>query len=152
MTSLARAVATAASPGTVLGFDFGEKRVGVAVGERLLGLAHPLSTIDFEDRERRLAAIDRLVAEWQPSQLVVGLPLAADGSEHEMTRRCRRFSRQLEARYRLPVELVDERYSSVSAEEALRAQGVDLRAGKHLIDAAAAQIILQGYFDAASRR
>jgi putative Holliday junction resolvase len=152
MTSLARAVATAAHPGTVLGFDFGEKRVGVAVGEHTLGLAHPLSTIEIEDRERRLAAIDRLVAEWRPAQFVVGLALAADGSEHEMTRRCRRFSRQLEARYRLPVELVDERYSSTSAGEALRAQGVDLRAGKHLIDAAAAQIILQGYFDAASRR
>jgi putative holliday junction resolvase len=152
MTALARAAATAARPGTVLGFDFGEKRLGIAVGELALGLAHPLSTIEFEDRERRLAAIDRLVAEWQPSQLVVGLALAADGSEHEMTRRCRRFSRQLEARYRLPVELVDERYSSASAEEALRAQGVDLRADKQLIDAAAAQIILQGYFDAAARR
>jgi putative Holliday junction resolvase len=152
MTAMASAMATAAVRGAVLGFDFGEKRVGVAVGDSALGLAHPLSTIEFEDRERRLAAIDRLVAEWQPSQLVVGLALAVDGSEHEMTRRCRRFSRQLEARYRLPVELVDERYSSASAEEALRAQGVDLRAGKHLIDAAAAQIILQGYFDAATRR
>jgi len=152
MTSPALAVAAAAHAGTVLGFDFGEKRVGVAVGDGALGLAHPLPTIASGDKDRRFAAIDRLVAEWRPGRLVVGLALAADGSEHEMTRRCRRFARQLEARYRLPVALVDERYSSAAAEEALRGQGVDLRADKHLVDAAAAQIILQGYFDAAPRR
>lgn len=150
MTAQLRADVTAANAasGTVLGFDFGGKRIGVAVGERMLRLAHPLPTISIEDKERRFAEIDRLVAEWHPERLVLGLPLATDGSEHEMTRRCRRFARQLEARYRLPVELVDERYSSASAEELLRAQKVDLRKDKAALDAAAAQIILQDYFDA----
>jgi putative Holliday junction resolvase len=134
--------------GTVLGFDFGAKRIGVAVGEPLLKLAHPLATIAADDKERRFAAIDKLIAEWKPARLVLGLPLATDGSEHEMTRRARRFGRQLEARYKLDVALVDERYTSTAAEEQLRGQRVDLRNNKAAIDAAAAQIILQEYFDA----
>jgi putative Holliday junction resolvase len=150
MTAPLAAVSPVAVSGTVLGFDFGAKRIGVAVGEHLLGLARPLVTIDAEDRERRFAAIDKLVAEWQPAHLVLGLPLAADGSEHEMTRRARRFGRQLQARYRIEVKFIDERYTSTAAEEQLRAQQVDLRKNKSAIDAAAAQIILQEYFDAAA--
>jgi putative Holliday junction resolvase len=149
MTVSQPAVPPATQSGTVLGFDFGAKRIGVAVGEHQLGLAHPLATIDADDRERRFAAIDKLIAEWQPASLVLGLPLATDGSEHEMTRRARRFARQLEARYRIDVKLIDERYTSTAAEELLRAQRVDLRQNKTAIDAAAAQIILQEYFDAA---
>jgi putative Holliday junction resolvase len=149
MTVTPNAVSPAFTSGTVLGFDFGAKRIGVAVGEQQLKLAHPLVTIDAEDREHRFTAIDKLVAEWRPAHLVLGLPLAADGSEHEMTKRARRFGRQLHARYRLDVKFVDERYSSTAAEESLRSQRVDLRNNKNLIDAAAAQIILQGYFDAA---
>lgn len=150
MTAPQTAVLPVAATGTVLGFDFGARRIGVAVGERQLGLAHPLATIDTEDRDRRLAAIDKLVAEWQPVSLVLGLPLAADGSEHEMTRRARRFARQLQARYRLAVTFIDERYTSTAAEEQLRLQKVDLRQNKTAIDAAAAQIILQEFFDAAA--
>jgi putative Holliday junction resolvase len=142
-------VAATAVPGTVLGFDFGGRRVGIAVGEEILKLAHPLTTIDSEDKAVRFSAIDKLVAEWHPARLVLGLPLAADGSEHEMTKRVRRFARQLEARYGLAVELIDERYSSAAAESGLRGQGVDLREDKAKIDAAAAQIILQDYFDGA---
>ena len=153
MTALMQAAPAAAAgkvTGTVLGFDFGGKRIGVAVGELALRLAHPLPTIATDDKAQRLAAIDVLVTEWRPQRLVIGLPLAGDGSEHEMTRRCRRFSRQLEARYRIPVQLIDERYSSASAQERLRVQGVDLRHDKAAIDAASAQIILQDYFDAAA--
>jgi len=149
MTVTPNAVVPELTSGTVLGFDFGAKRIGVAVGEHQLKLAHPLLTIDAEDSERRFAAIDRLVAEWRPAHLVLGLPLAVDGSEHEMTKRARRFARQLHARYRLDVKFVDERYSSTAAEESLRSQHVDLRNNKNLIDAAAAQIILQEYFDGA---
>jgi putative Holliday junction resolvase len=149
MTVPLAAVPPVATSGTVLGFDFGAKRIGVAVGEHQVGLAHPLATIDGEDREHRFAAIDKLVAEWQPASLVLGLPLATDGSEHEMTRRARRFARQLQARYRIEVKFIDERYTSAAAEEQLRAQHVDLRRNKAAIDAAAAQIILQEYFDAA---
>ena len=92
---------------TVLAFDFGLRRIGVAVGESLLGSARALTTIDAEDNDTRFAAISRLVAEWQPQQLVVGLALALDGTEHEMTQRCRRFAHQLEGRFRFNVALVD---------------------------------------------
>jgi putative Holliday junction resolvase len=133
--------------GTVLGFDFGEKRIGVAVGESTLGLAHPLATIAEAARDRRFAAIAALVEEWRPALLVVGLPFHADGREHEMTRRCRRFARSLEGRFRLPVALVDERLSSLAADRDLRDAGLGGRSGKALRDQAAARIILQGYFD-----
>lgn len=136
--------------GTVLAFDFGEKRIGVAVGESALGMAHPLTTIETEVREQRFEAIGRLIAEWQPRALAVGLPLALDGSEHAMTARCRRFANQLKGRFNLPVTLVDERLSSTEADRLLSESSTGAgrrRGGKSAIDAVAAQIILQGYFD-----
>ncbi|MGH8688755.1 MAG: Holliday junction resolvase RuvX [Burkholderiales bacterium] len=120
---------------TVLAFDFGLKRIGVAVGEAELGTAHPLETIAAPG----FAAIDRLVREWQPSHLVVGLPVAEQG-EHALAGRVRRFARQLAGRFRLPVATVDERYSSVAAESLLRG------AKKKSVDAVAAQLILEQYF------
>ena len=78
--------------GTVLAFDFGEKRIGVAVGERALAQAHPLTTIRSEANAVRFAAIAALIAEWRPERLVVGLPLALDGTPHAMTARCTRFA------------------------------------------------------------
>lgn len=133
--------------GTVLAFDFGTKRIGVAVGETMLKSARPLTTITAEANAPRFEAIGRLIAEWQPACLVVGLPLALDGSEHDMTARSRRFANQLHGRFGLPVELADERLSSVDAESHLRARGHDLRRDKAAIDAAAAAVILQSYFD-----
>ena len=97
--------------GTVLAFDFGTRRIGVAVGEAMLKNARPLTTIDAAANDARFAAIGRLIAEWQPARLVVGLPLALDGSAHEMTARSRRFANQLHGRFGLPVALVDERLS-----------------------------------------
>ena len=129
--------------GTVLAFDFGEKRIGVAVGEPALGIAHPVTTIEAAGRDAQLAAVDALVKEWQPARLVVGLPLAMDGTEHAMTRRARKFGRQLASRYALPVSHVDERLSSHAATERLAGR----RVAKSEIDRAAAQIILQDYFD-----
>ena len=137
----------AVKTGTVLAFDFGIRRIGVAVGEMLLGQARPLATIDAEANERRFAELTRLITDWQPARLVVGLPLAMDGSDHEMTARAQRFARQLAGRYRLPVELVDERLSSVDAEAGLRAQGMAWRQRKKQLDASAAAILLQDYFD-----
>ncbi|MBI2225057.1 MAG: Holliday junction resolvase RuvX, partial [Betaproteobacteria bacterium] len=81
-----------AKTGTVLAFDFGEKRVGVAVGDTAVGIAHPLTTIDAADRRQRFAAIAALVEEWRPAQLVVGLPAHLDGTEHELSRLARKFS------------------------------------------------------------
>ena len=132
--------------GTVLAFDFGTRRIGVAVGEMLLGTARPLTTIAVEANEARFAAIGKLIGEWQPVQLVVGLPLSLEGEQTEMTARCQRFARQLEARYRLPVAMADERLTSASADAELREAGHDWRRRKSLVDAEAAAILLQGYF------
>ena len=120
--------------GTVLAFDFGIKRIGVAVGEAELRTAHPLPAISrFED-------IPSLVSEWRPARLVVGLPVREAG-EHPLAKRVERFARRLEGRFRLPVARVDERFSSVEAESRLR--GVRKKA----VDSVAAQLILEQYFD-----
>ena len=134
--------------GTVLAFDFGVKRIGVAIGETLLGQARALVTIAAEDNATRFAAIARLIGEWQPQQLVLGLPLAEDGAGHELTARARRFAHQLEGRFRLPVALVDERYSSREADARLAARGLSWQERRRELDAEAAQIILQDYFNA----
>jgi putative Holliday junction resolvase len=133
--------------GTILAFDFGTRRIGVAVGEMMLGVARPLTTISAEANEARFNAIGKLIAEWQPSTLLVGLPLSLDGEATEMTDRCRRFARQLEGRFRLPVVLADERLSSASADERLRERGQGWRDRKTTLDAEAAAIILQSHFD-----
>ena len=135
---------------TVLAFDFGLQRIGVAVGEAELGTAHPLPGVAAQTQPGRLTAIERLVREWQPSLLIVGRPLGEDGAPHEMTRRAERFARQLNGRFRLPVELVDERYSSAEVESRMRAaygrrKAADLARGKNL-DSHAAQIILEQFF------
>jgi putative Holliday junction resolvase len=138
---------TAARVGTVLAFDFGTRRTGVAVGETTVGLAHPLATIAASDDEGRLAAIAALVAEWRPALLVVGLPTHADGNAHAMTAQARRFARQLESRFRLPVDLADERYTTEAATEALTDAGVGPGGYQASRDRVAAQIILQAYLD-----
>ena len=115
--------------------------------EMMLGQARPLTTICHVANDARFAAIGRLIAEWKPARLVVGLPLSGDGAAHEMTARARRFAHQLEGRFRLPVALVDERYSSTAAEEHLVSQGQDWRRRKETLDAEAAAVILQGFFD-----
>lgn len=131
--------------GTVLAFDFGTRRIGVAVGEMMLGTARPLTTISAEANDARFAAIGRLVDEWRPALLVVGLPLSSDGQPHEMTARCTRFARQLEGRFRLPVALVDERFTSTEADEQLRGRGLDWRRRKAFLDAEAAATLLSDY-------
>lgn len=135
------------STGTVLAFDFGEKFTGVAVGESSVRVAHPLGLITAQGSAARMQEAAELIAEWKPGALVVGLPLSMDGAEHELTRRCRRFARQLEARFMLPVSLVDERLSSAAAEETLRAAGRGGRKHKLRTHQVSAQIILQSYFD-----
>lgn len=122
---------------TVLGFDFGLKRIGVAVGNTLLRQAQPLIVITAATNDAKFAAIAALMQEWQPKRCVVGLPSHPDGAEHEMTVRCRRFANQLHGRFGVPAVLVDERYSSAV---------ISHRRGE-LIDAQAAAIILQQYFN-----
>jgi len=140
-------VAAADGVGTVLAFDFGTKRIGVAVGEMMLGQARPLLTISHEANDARFAAIQKLIAEWQPARLVVGLPLSLDGEPHEMTARAQRFAHQLEGRFKLPVALVDERFSSTDAEARLADKGQNWKQRKETLDAEAAATILQGFFD-----
>jgi putative Holliday junction resolvase len=134
-------------PQTLLAFDFGTRFVGIAVGDTETKSAHPLEMIDAEANAVRFARIQSLVEEWRPAGLVVGLPLSTDGSENDMTRRARRFAKQLEGRFRLPVEMVDERLSSASAEESLTSMGRGGRDNKHNSHALAAQIILQDYLN-----
>jgi putative Holliday junction resolvase len=133
--------------GTVLALDFGEKRIGIAVGETELGHAHPLAVIRAQTKDERDAAIGKLIAEWQPKELVVGLPTHADGTPHEMTARCRNFAERLERRFKLPTHLADERLTSLDAETRLRETGRNAKAAKPLLDAVAAQLILQTWFD-----
>jgi putative Holliday junction resolvase len=121
----------------VFGFDFGIKRIGIAMGNTLTGQAQPLAVVKAIDNAARFKQIGELIAQWCPATLVVGEPLHPDGAEHEMTLRCRRFANQLHGRFALPVHLVDERYSSAV---------IQARRGE-VIDAKAAAIILQQYFD-----
>jgi len=120
---------------TFLAFDYGAKRVGVANGSRFTGNAEPLKSIHVEG-EARFAAIEKLIKEWQPEGLVIGVPFHPDGAEHEITLRARKFGRQLKGRFRLPIHEVDERYTSVEAESQ----------GARDVDSAAAALILEQFF------
>lgn len=129
------------STDTLMAFDYGEKRIGVAVGNMLLKQAQALLIIENRNREYRFESIGKLLAEWRPQRLVVGLPVQHDGTPQAMTQLAKRFGNQLNGRFGLPVTWVDERYSSVAA-----AEFADDPAWRGL-DAEAARIILQQYFD-----
>jgi putative holliday junction resolvase len=133
--------------GILLGFDFGTKRIGVAVGNSISCTARPLITLHGEHNGQRFAAIGELISEWEPSALVVGLPSHDDGTPHELTRLCRRFAQRLKGRFNLPTILVDERYTSTAASSQLTEMGVRGIKQKPLLDQVAAQQILQAYFD-----
>jgi putative Holliday junction resolvase len=129
---------------TVLAFDFGTRRIGVAVGTTITRSARALATIDAADPDVRNAALARVIGEWQPQLLVVGLPVHADGTPHAMTERARRFGDDVSKRFGIPVEYADERHTSELARTALAGQGRD---GRRRRDEVAAQIILQGWLD-----
>lgn len=130
-----------------LGFDYGKRRVGIAVGSPITGSAQPLVTLAHQDGTPDWAALDALMAEWRPNALVVGLPLDADGQTQKMTNRARNFAEEIWGRYRVPVHHADERYSTIEAGERLRAARASGSRGKRLakgdVDAMAAQIILE---------
>ena len=151
-SAAARATATATGmtespPQTVLGFDFGMRRIGVAVGQRVTGTASAMTTLVAREGQPDWTQVAQLLADWRPQALVVGLPLALDGGHSELTRAAERFARRLHGRFRLPVHLQDERLSSHAAEhwgsEGRRSDG---------LDAAAAQIILQDWLDSQTDR
>lgn len=137
-----------ADSGAVLAFDFGAKRIGVAVGDLAIGIAHPLERIAFEDNRRRFEAIARLIREWQPVRLVVGIPSAAP--DHPVAMQVQRFAQRLRTRFLLPVDLVDERLTSWEASRELSRAGVRAAAQKRDIDRIAASVVLESWFE--SRR
>ncbi len=125
-------------PVTVMAFDYGTRRVGVAVGNSVTRAGQALKTITAANADALFKEIERLLAEWQPNQLVVGLPTHPDGAEHEMTAKSRRFGNQLHGRFNLPVDWVDERYSSAVLEN-----DADMHDN---LDAHSAALILEQYF------
>jgi len=129
----------------VLAFDFGTQRIGVAVGSTLIRFAQPLVTI-AADPATMMAMIGALVDEWQPHELVVGLPLHADGTPHAMTAMAKRFANDLGTRFHLPIALVDERWTTELAQDELNQERRG-RKGRVRRDEIAAQLILQAYFD-----
>lgn len=133
--------------GTFLGFDFGKRHTGVAVGSRTSGAAQPLALLTARAGEPDWTEIGRLIAEWQPEALIVGQPLNMDGSPNPMTRAARAFGDALKARYNLPVFMVDERLSTRAATDMLLDAGVPLKRHKRQIDKRAAQTILQAFLD-----
>jgi len=133
--------------GTLLAFDFGHRRIGVAVGQTLTGSANALAVVSVADKPD-WQSISKIISEWKPAAVVVGLPLAADGGETELSKDARRFGRQLEGRYGVSVWYEDERLTSFSAEQRFvdaRARGGMRRKDAALKDAMAAQIILENW-------
>ncbi len=137
---------------TVLAFDFGTRKIGVALGNAITRVARPLTTIEREASAARFEAIASLIDEWRPDMLIVGRPLHADGSEHEMTARAERFARRLSGRFGLEVRCVDERFTTLAADAELAGAGVRGRERKAARDAVAAQLILQSWFDETERK
>jgi putative Holliday junction resolvase len=131
-SSFATSKATIAQ--TILSFDYGEKRIGVAVGNTVTHTAEPLKIIQEPNQDKRFKVIEQLIDEWQPQLLVVGLPKHPDGAEHAITQKAQRFGNQLKGRFQKEVIWVDERYTSVSVDSGN--------------DALAAQLILQQYLQA----
>ena len=123
---------------TVMAFDYGTRRIGVAVGNTLTRLGQPVKTIAEASGDAVFKAIEGLLKEWQPNRLVVGLPCHPDGTEHAMSAKARRFGNQLHGRFQLPVEWVDERYTSAVLEV-----NPDMRDN---LDAESAALILEQYF------
>jgi putative Holliday junction resolvase len=123
---------------SVIAFDYGTKRIGVAVGNSLTKLAQNLPVILNNGEEKKFAAITTIIAEWQPDAIVVGLPLYPDGTEHKMTQKAKRFGQQIEGRYSKSVYFVDERYSSVLLEDDPQYQSS--------LDSHSAALILEQFF------
>ena len=134
---------------TFLAFDYGERRIGVAVGQSVTGTASPLSTVRVQDGEPDWTSIEGIVAAWNPDGLVVGEPLHMDGRPQPMTRRARRFQHDLRSRFGLPVHAADERLTTVEARAELAERGAFRRSGarraRELDHPVAARIILESW-------
>ena len=132
---------------TLLACDFGTKSIGVAIGQQITGSARPLTAIKARDGIPDWQLIERLLKEWQPDFVVVGLPLNMDGTEQPLTDRARKFSQRLHGRFGVRVELHDERLSTVEARAELFAHGGFRALNKGSVDSLSAVIILESWFD-----
>ena len=137
---------TVSQRGTVMAFDYGERRIGVAVGELELGIAHPLATINYRSGADRFTLIEALVEEWRPEVFVVGLPINTDGTAHSLAPAVRKFCDALKRKFGIDSQLIDERYTSAEASSILRDAGVRGRRQKAYLDQVAAQTILENFF------
>jgi putative Holliday junction resolvase len=141
-----------AVPRSVLGFDFGLKRIGLATGQIITGTASPLTTLQAVNQSPDWSGIEKHIRQWNPDALIVGIPYLLDGGETDITRAARNFSRELERRFKLPVYTVDESLSSFEAEQQLRQDKKIDKHNKHEIDKMAAAIIVQSWLDSQSER
>ena len=130
----------------VMAFDFGTRRIGVAVGQELLGTGQPVALIPARDGIPDWQLIESLLQEWRPDLVVVGLPLNMDDTENEMCARARKFGKRLHGRYHVPVEMVDERLTSFEAKVEVMAAGGSRDFGRHGVDDRAAVLILETFF------
>jgi putative holliday junction resolvase len=148
--------ATAGSPRSLLAIDFGLRRIGIATAVLITRTASPLTTLPAADGEPEWGKLDSLVKEWQPDLIVVGLPYNSDGSWSEMGSLAQDFAAKLQHRYKLPVDLIDERYTSAEAGSLLkeqRRQGIrNKKLHKEDVDALAAQLIAESWMNSASQR
>ncbi|WP_394182697.1 Holliday junction resolvase RuvX [Marinomonas posidonica] len=131
---------------SVLGFDFGTTRIGLAIGQSITGTAQPLEPIKARDGIPNWDEIEKVFAEWQPNAIVVGLPLDMDGQENEMCLRARKFAKRLHGRFNLPYHMMDERLSSYEAKGQVIARGGNRNFKDNSVDGLAAQMILETWF------
>ncbi|WP_412536719.1 Holliday junction resolvase RuvX [Marinobacter sp. MIT932201] len=130
----------------VMAFDFGTRRIGVAVGQELLGSGQPVALVPARDGIPDWQQIESLLEEWRPDLVVVGLPLNMDDTENDMCARARKFGKRLHGRYHVPVEMVDERLTSFEAKGEVMAAGGSRDFGRHGVDDRAAVLILETFF------
>ncbi|WP_058911031.1 Holliday junction resolvase RuvX [Entomohabitans teleogrylli] len=135
------------SSGTLLAFDFGTKSIGVAIGQRITGTARPLAALKARDGTPDWSAVERLLKEWQPEAVVVGLPLNMDGTEQPLTARARNFANKVHGRFGVAIQLHDERLSTVEAKSGLFERGGFRALNKGSVDSASAVIILESWFE-----
>ena len=142
-------ISSLTTAGVVMGFDYGRRRIGIAIGQKLTGTASALETLDALDGNPNWNRVTKIVAQWQPQAMVVGIPCHLDGSPSDTSREAERFARQLEGRYKLPVYRGDERLTSREAESVIakKRNAGQLKRKAVDTDRLAAQIILQTWLD-----
>ena len=133
--------------GTLLAFDFGTRSIGVAIGQRITGTARPLAAIKAQDGTPDWNIIGRLLKEWQPESVIVGLPLNMDGTEQPLTARARNFANKIHGRFGVAITLHDERLSTVEARAGLFERGGFRSLDKGSVDSASAVVILESFFE-----